>query len=334
LAVIIDFGIATIRDSNTDRPVKTQVIGSLPYMAPEQFEGRPEPRSDIYALGVIAYEALTGQRPFPVGLEDFYQRKAGLKVLPRELRKDLPEASEFVILKALSWDAADRYATAEAFADALANSLAVQEVDASLQSRRFKAIALRAGYVVLALPAIIGGLAWQRLREPALPHPATPPRIIMISEARAPTEPATPAPDPIPPKPKRKPVPPPAPQQPPATQQGAAIDIDGTWSVPVRYGRAIAGGEPVWHEEYRFIVVAGGRVRGTATMFEYPYAIRDGQLDGKTLTFSVYQETSDGKEVRELQYRGEIENGRIHFVHQDMKTGKIIEFTAARSSAF
>lgn len=111
-AVLIDFGIATVRDLQTRQNEKsTRIAGTLHYMAPEQLLGRPDTSSDVWALGVVAYEMVTGQLPFnannDVALAGM-QRK-GVSVKPKSLRPELPEAAQAVILKALSYDSAHRY---------------------------------------------------------------------------------------------------------------------------------------------------------------------------------------------------------------------------------
>jgi len=127
LPVIIDFGVATVKDATTTTSGvhPTRVAGSYPYMAPEQYLGRPEAASDIFALGVIAYEMTTGRRPFeadsPVSL--FFQQKKGVQVKPADLRPDLPPAAGRVILKALSYEARDRFARPLEFCQALARAL-------------------------------------------------------------------------------------------------------------------------------------------------------------------------------------------------------------------
>lgn len=127
---IIDFGIARIKDSlvATNKET-TAVAGTITYMAPEQLMGKPSAYSDVYALGVIAYEMVTGRHPFnpasPYQLLEL--QRAGVKVRPTALRPDLPEAAQDVILKALSFDPNDRHARAREFGKELAESLTVSK---------------------------------------------------------------------------------------------------------------------------------------------------------------------------------------------------------------
>jgi tRNA A-37 threonylcarbamoyl transferase component Bud32 len=130
LVKLIDFGIATVKDSQlaASREV-TRAAGTLPYMAPEQLRGRPVAASDIYALGVVAYEMLTGQPPFdpdsPVHLAEL--QRAGVEPRPSALRPDLPAEAEAIILKALSWAPEERFERARTFGDELARALTVRE---------------------------------------------------------------------------------------------------------------------------------------------------------------------------------------------------------------
>lgn len=127
LAVIIDFGIATVTDSSVASSHLTKVAGSLSYMAPEQLSGHPGEFSDVYSLGVIGYEMVTGRHPFHAAspVELFFQQKEGLKQKPADLRPELPPAAENAILKALSYDPGGRYAQAQEFGEEL--SKAIQE---------------------------------------------------------------------------------------------------------------------------------------------------------------------------------------------------------------
>lgn len=126
-ARLIDFGIATVRDADTgDLPgAITTVAGTVLYMAPEQLQGKPQPASDIYAMGIVAYELLTGTVPFhpasPYQLLDL-QRNHTYR-LPTEVAPALPPAAGAAIVKALSFAPADRYDNARAFGDDLARAL-------------------------------------------------------------------------------------------------------------------------------------------------------------------------------------------------------------------
>ncbi|WP_163995841.1 protein kinase domain-containing protein [Pyxidicoccus caerfyrddinensis] len=118
---VLDFGIAKAESRLVN--TRTGVVkGKYMYMAPEQAQGKEvDRRADVFALGVSLYEALTHVRPF--------SRENDLAVLnallhgefkrPRELRPDLPEELEAIILKAMAFKAEDRYPTAEAFAEGL-----------------------------------------------------------------------------------------------------------------------------------------------------------------------------------------------------------------------
>ena len=126
-AILIDFGIAKIANSAIGDVTTTGLIaGTVYYMAPEQLLGRKvTASSDIYALGVIAYELVTGRRPFnpesPAALPDL--QRVGVKVLPKHLRPALPTVAQNEMLKALSWLPADRHQSARDFGGALAEAL-------------------------------------------------------------------------------------------------------------------------------------------------------------------------------------------------------------------
>lgn len=125
---VIDFGIAKIKNSVI--APSTQIVhlaGKWQYMSPEQLEReKATPRSDIYALAVVAYELITGQLPFHarthVHLAEL--QKAGVKLMPQDMRPgDLSDAAQRAILRALSYDPADRPQDVREFSDALARAL-------------------------------------------------------------------------------------------------------------------------------------------------------------------------------------------------------------------
>jgi hypothetical protein len=128
---IIDFGIAKVKDSLMAPTTGTNLtVGTVLYMAPEQLERKPvTAASDIYSLGVIAYEMVTGRRPF--NPESSFQllemQRAGVRVKPQDLRPNLPEEAQAAILKALAFNPSDRYRRAQDFGDDLWRSLHVEE---------------------------------------------------------------------------------------------------------------------------------------------------------------------------------------------------------------
>ena len=122
---LIDFGIAKIRDSKVSSVEPTKIAGTMEYMAPEQLSGSPTTASDVFSLGIIAYEMLTGHKPFPA--ENLFQlfeaHKTGVKQPPKSFRPDLPEPAQEVILRALHSDPQQRYKRARDFSDDLRAAL-------------------------------------------------------------------------------------------------------------------------------------------------------------------------------------------------------------------
>lgn len=124
---IIDFGIAKLKDSVIALSTVTgATAGTVSYMAPEQLSGRPVSAAmDVYAMGAIAYELVTGRKPFnpETGFELLEMQRAGVRVKPSDLRPSLPEDAEQIILRALSFDPHDRFQSARELGDALARAL-------------------------------------------------------------------------------------------------------------------------------------------------------------------------------------------------------------------
>lgn len=124
---IIDFGIAKLKDSVAGpSTVTSATAGTVSYMAPEQLSGRAlSAATDIYAMGTIAFELLTGKKPFnpQTGFDLLELQRAGVPMKPIELRPALPETAQSILLKALSFDPAARYSAAREFGEALATAL-------------------------------------------------------------------------------------------------------------------------------------------------------------------------------------------------------------------
>jgi len=124
---VIDFGIAKITDSLVAPSTDTNIsAGTVSYMAPEQLSGRPvSTATDVYALGEIAYEMLTGRKPFnpETGFELLEMQRAGVRINPVDLRPGLPPAAQTSILRALSFEPDRRQMRARDFGDELYRGL-------------------------------------------------------------------------------------------------------------------------------------------------------------------------------------------------------------------
>ena len=122
---VLDFGIAARResgDAQKEQKLTQQgmVLGTPPYMSPEQFTGKPlDSRSDIYSLGVMSYEMLTGKLPFEADTPwQWATQHMSVQPTPFEVAapsRDLPAGMRQAILKALSKDPAQRQASAREY---------------------------------------------------------------------------------------------------------------------------------------------------------------------------------------------------------------------------
>jgi hypothetical protein len=125
--ILSDFGLARLL-SGSAHTVAGTVMGTPLYMAPEQVQNRTTtPRSDLYSLGVVLYEALTGMPPFHgesvPGI--MMQHVTDIPAAPDSLNPHLPAAVTAVLLKSLAKDPAERYASASAMTLALCDALDV-----------------------------------------------------------------------------------------------------------------------------------------------------------------------------------------------------------------
>jgi len=124
-AVVMDFGLAKERRADPAIAKLTAtgiILGTPEFMSPEQIRGKPlDARSDIYALGIVAFEMFTGKLPFQ-GRNAQEMMIARLRSQPipiRQYRPDVPDAVEKALTKALQTNPDDRFTTAIEFSEAL-----------------------------------------------------------------------------------------------------------------------------------------------------------------------------------------------------------------------
>jgi len=175
---VTDFSLAKIVELEGD-PTKSGVpIGSPPYMAPEQAEGKQSaigPATDVYALGCVLYEVLCGRTPFQgeTALETLRQAVADDPPPPRRLRPDIPAALEGIVLKCLEKVSARRYPSARALAEDLGRFLDGRPTLArppgrwenlGRKARRHPAALVGPSICVILAGALLGGGQWFKTR--------------------------------------------------------------------------------------------------------------------------------------------------------------------------
>jgi tetratricopeptide (TPR) repeat protein len=179
---ITDFGLAKPIDQKSLSRTGT-VVGTPFYMPPEQVKGETEridQRVDIYALGVILYEMITGKVPFrgETTMEVYHRILHHDLLSPRKLNKKIPPEVETICLKAMEKDPEGRYATAEELADDIDRFLRGEPITAKptgalakalRRVKRNRAVAAVVSLVLLAVLLSGGVMAWldriEKVRE-------------------------------------------------------------------------------------------------------------------------------------------------------------------------
>jgi len=217
---ITDFGLAQDRAAGGSLTRTGDMLGTPLYMAPEQVRASKhvDHRVDVYALGVILYQCLTGQRPFTGATIPEVTRKvlAGYPLPPRHLAPELPRPLEAACLRAMALDPDDRHATAGELAADLDRALRPRDRPSSLRLRRSggspRGLAVA---VVVGAVAAGGAVGWWVLTG----APVTPRNGAASEPAPTPGE-APPAGTPVDPGPAPPPADP-SPEAPPAAARAA-----------------------------------------------------------------------------------------------------------------
>jgi predicted Ser/Thr protein kinase len=148
--VVVDFGLAKASAPGCERggehpamTVSGQFVGSLPWASPEQAEGAPggvDVRTDVYSLGVVLYQLLTGRFPYDVtgGMREVLEKIAGVEpARPRSLRPEIDDEVETIVLKCLQKARERRYQTAGELARDVRHYLAGEPIEAKRDSATY-----------------------------------------------------------------------------------------------------------------------------------------------------------------------------------------------------
>lgn len=193
---VVDFGIARLVDETLGITAPGTILGTAGYLAPEQAAGRETTAaSDRYALAVVAYELLTGRRPFERGSETAEAAAHIHEPVPpaSEQGVGLPEEVDAVFARALAKSPVHRYPTAAGFVDALAGALQGRPSSIPTPPKRRRplgALAL-AGALLLALGGVAAALVARGDERPepaAAPGPRTVTQQVTVERQRTITE--------------------------------------------------------------------------------------------------------------------------------------------------
>jgi hypothetical protein len=198
---VADFGIARAADATTTSHLG-DILGTAKYMSPEQAMGeRVGAASDLYSLGVVLYEMLTGRVPFEVETPADVSAKhaAGPPPHPREVNPEVPEGMDALVMRLLARDPEDRYgsateliedlrrardgvspvvslgddATTAALGSPAASTVAAPLLDDTGLQRRRKWFPIVAAFTLLALLSAVGWSLWQDHNLGTIVFPAT-----------------------------------------------------------------------------------------------------------------------------------------------------------------
>lgn len=248
---VLDFGVALPR-AEQDPSQHTQLVGTPNYMSPEQARGAGiDARSDVFSLGAILYEMVTGKRAFDApNIDDLLARLIREEPVPvAELRPEAPPELVRIIGKALAKDVEARYQTAGELRDDLAAFAGAREpdtreIDAPRTGSRPVPRRRRALWLALSGAVLLAvGAGWWRAQE-APPQPPSPP--VAFEPRPAPPAPAPPPVESAEPSPVEvKPAQPATARRALPAAPAAAPPTDGLVTLAITpWGEVLVDGEP------------------------------------------------------------------------------------------
>jgi WD40 repeat protein len=157
--LLSDFGFVLIAQSSFSQSTK-EMAGTIPYMAPEQFHGKPRFASDQYSLGIVVYEWLTGDRPFQGSVLEITTQHMINPPPPIRIKNPaIPSEVEEVLLTALAKEPHQRFATVQAFSNALQQASNLVSPIASASTIAFEEASelpdIRTQPISVAMPAAV-----------------------------------------------------------------------------------------------------------------------------------------------------------------------------------
>jgi tetratricopeptide (TPR) repeat protein len=160
-AKLVDFGLAKLSDASATLSATGQMIGTPAYMAPEQFEGRSDERSDVWGAGVVIYELLAGRSPWSATTALAMHAAINTKPPAPMGRADVPRDLETIVQKCLEKDPRHRYASAVELEQDLERVASARPVVARRRGRGRRA-ALAAALIAVVAAATSGVLLLRR----------------------------------------------------------------------------------------------------------------------------------------------------------------------------
>lgn len=163
---ISDFGAAFLVNSDV---TQVDTVGTLPFMAPEHFrQSRPTMQSDVYAVGVMAYQLLTGTLPFTATTSEalIFQKLSGESLPLEHRRQDIPQLLRFAVHRAMHADKEMRYNSWKDFCDDLATAFPQKDRldEVRFDSSRFKILrnlSFFSGFTDTEVWEVVGISRWQ-----------------------------------------------------------------------------------------------------------------------------------------------------------------------------